>query len=606
MQEKAIMDADLFLASSYGAVRLVEADFATGAVGRFRAGWSLLIQPSNRERRLHMYADASFPFSRPTFFLLDRPELLTWPHIEENGKLCLLDDVIIERPELTHEVLRSEVTDAFRLVEQSESGTNRPDFQREFHSYWNRQANLSGNRVYSLLKTRGPSRLIRLWRGKNWSVAAETEEEIALWLKHRHGTNPDYEHSDPACLLWLSAPLMPDEYPHSGANLYNLAKRTPEGDALLGKLALLGGAPFPVIFGTDTENGPCFAAVYSYGPKRLHARGASGSKTRPGFRPGKVPPDLQTQHLFSTTARVEPLAVDRVDASWVHGRGHDVRQKTLANKHVVIAGCGSVGAPIAQHLAMAGVGRLTNVDPDDLSWSNIGRYPLGSKFVGLPKARAISEFLQENLPHLRIDGFVGKIEDFLAKNTDPPPALIIVATADWSCERILNLRHIDGQIICPLLFTWTEPHACAGHAVYLPSTKPCLQCGFTRGGDLRRPVTTWPAHMPSHLSEPACGAHFQPYGPIELMGTIAVAASLALDALLGKLDCATQRVWAGSKALLEENGGAWSDTWIAGHSNRVTGSLQEILIWEQDPNCNACGQGRGASFSTSASLVSKL
>src|SRR5580692_5975158 len=76
IQDKAITDADLFLANSYGAVRLAEADFALGQSGRFRAGWSMLIQPSNLERRLHLYVDSSFPFSRPSFFLLDRPEFL--------------------------------------------------------------------------------------------------------------------------------------------------------------------------------------------------------------------------------------------------------------------------------------------------------------------------------------------------------------------------------------------------------------------------------------------------------------------------------------------------------------------------------------------------
>ena len=61
---------------------------------------------------------------------------------------------------------------------------------------------------------------------------------------------------------------------------------------------------------------------------------------------------------------------------WVHGRGHDARQKVLAEKYVVIAGCGSVGGPVAQQLAMAGVGQSTLVDPETLTWSNIGRHPL--------------------------------------------------------------------------------------------------------------------------------------------------------------------------------------------------------------------------------------
>ncbi len=453
--------------------------------------------------------------------------------------------------------------------------------------------------IYSLLRASGPSRLVRFWHGKNWSVAGETEEEIAVWLKHRHGSHAAYKHSDLACLLWLPAPLMPLDYPHSGSDLYRLAKRVPEGVDLLRTLVLEDSVPFPVVLGSDTDKGPCFAAVRSYRPKPPGSRGAS-NLTRPGFRPGKVPQNLQTQYLFSADARVEPTIVDRADAIWVHGRGHDARQKVLAEKYVVIAGCGSVGGPVAQQLAMAGVGRSTLVDPETLTWSNIGRHPLGSKFVGLPKATALSGLLQESLPHLRIDGVAGKIEHFLTSGAECRPDLIVVATADWSCERFLNLLHIEGQINCPLLFTWTEPRACAGHAVCLPAAHPCLQCGFTLGGDLRQPVTDWPATSPSHFAEPACGAYFQPYGPVELMGTISAATSLALDALLKKVELATHRIWAGPGTLLLEQGGRWNDVWIATHPNRTEGAFQENSVWQRDPDCGACGHDQRMSLSISA------
>ena len=78
------------------------------------------------------YTDSFFPFSRPVFFLLDRPGFVTWPHIDEDGKLCLLDDVRIERPDLVHDFLRSEVTDAFRLVEKSEAARTGKIFSRSF------------------------------------------------------------------------------------------------------------------------------------------------------------------------------------------------------------------------------------------------------------------------------------------------------------------------------------------------------------------------------------------------------------------------------------------------------------------------------------------
>ena len=118
---------------------------------------------------------------------------------------------------------------------------------------------------------------------------------------------------------------------------------------------------------------------------------------------------------------------------------------------------------------------------------------------------------------------------------------------------------------------------------------------------MRDPVTKWPETAPTHLSEPACGAYFQPYGPVELMGTISVAASLTLDALLKKLDAATHRVWAGPRSLLEEHGGAWSDVWFARHADRNEGAFQETMNWQGDLYCNACGQRRQALVSTSAS-----
>jgi integrase len=67
IREQALFDADLYLSSRYGALRLAEKEFAPGAEGKFRAGWSLLIQPSAQTRELHLYADLSFPFSRPDF-----------------------------------------------------------------------------------------------------------------------------------------------------------------------------------------------------------------------------------------------------------------------------------------------------------------------------------------------------------------------------------------------------------------------------------------------------------------------------------------------------------------------------------------------------------
>jgi len=262
----------------------------------------------------------------------------------------------------------------------------------------------------------------------------------------------------------------------------------------------------------------------------------------------------------------------------------------LSAQHILLAGCGSVGAPIAQQLAMAGVGRLTLIDDDLLTWPNVGRHLLGATSVGKKKSLALAAILQENYPHLVIEGFDGKLDAYLQQQAEASLAdLIVCATADWPSERLLNIQHVSADIIAPLLYVWTETHACAGHAVFPPTKQSCLQCGLTTTGDLRSPVTAWPTQTSNYLSEPACGGRFQPYGPVELAGTVSVAASLTLDALLGKLHSAIHRIWVGPRSLLEDAGGVWDNRWLAEHPYRIEGAFQEDLPWPIDTVCAVCG-----------------
>jgi molybdopterin/thiamine biosynthesis adenylyltransferase len=426
--------------------------------------------------------------------------------------------------------------------------------------------------------------------GKHFSLVGESEDQVLDWLRRRYGKKSDSRTTTRACLLWRNAPLLPREYPRSAADLYRIAAQIAHGTDLLHEVATEDQPPFHFVLGASSENGPCLAAVRSRRPRHVDIRGKESYRPPPGFRPGNAPEQLQTQHMFSSSAPVELMEVERIDAAWIHGRDHDPRQQFLSTKHVLIAGCGSVGAPLAQQLAMAGIGHLTLIDDDLLTWPNVGRHPLGATAVGKKKSLSLAGVLQENYPHLMIEGFDGKLDAYLQHSAAQPPAdLIVCATADWPSERLLNVQHMNGDIPTPLLYTWTEAHACAGHAVYLPHAQPCLQCGFTLSGDLCLPVTAWPPQAPNNLSEPACGARFQPYGPIELAGTVSVAASLTLDAVLGKVSSALHRVWVGPRSLLKDAGGAWDERWLVEHPGRTDGAFQEDRPWPSDTVCAVCG-----------------
>jgi molybdopterin/thiamine biosynthesis adenylyltransferase len=599
--EEGISKADTFL-QECGARRLPDSE-AQSVEGRdLVAAWQLIVETPTSQRRLNVCVNHQFPFSLPQFFLVDRPPFLTWPHIEEDGLLCLRRRRIAKFREPENVIGHLLWEDVYPLICNSESGANQDDFRAEFYSYWNRGLSTETQKIRSLLRPHGSSRLVSIWRGEARSIIGESEGQVLNWLRNLRGNKPQFDTTDLACLLWLDEPLLPIAYPKTGADLYRIAGSIPGGRDLLESFAKRGSSPFYFVIGAESGNGPCLAAVRAHKPLSTNVRGKRRDRVNNGFRPGKVPSQLLTQRLFSSDANTSRMEVERVDASWIHGRGQDPRQKELSTKTVVIFGSGSVGAPIGQQLAMAGVGHIVTVDPDCLRWANVGRHPLGADHIDAKKAIALAETWRKAYPHAKFEGFDSRSQSFLVDHPElvAKADLIICATADWKSELELNLCQRSGEIATPIIYTWTEPHACAGHAILIFPGGPCLQCGFSTSGDCNVQLTVW--HGDDTLqAEPACGAVFQPYGPIELLGTISVAASLALDALLGKAKSATHRIWAGPESLLTDAGGNWSNEWIDGKIERNKGGFQEERIWKKNPSCDFCGGSDPVTRSSSKS-----
>lgn len=596
--------ADSFLLRECGAIRLPDTE-ARSVIGRsFVAGWQLRIETSVAVRRLNIFVDGQFPFSLPHFVLVDRPPFPTWPHIEEDGLLCLPSRKIVKYRQpgaVIGQILREDV---LPLIRDGETGANQGDFRTEFYSYWNRNLSTENERVRSLLIPRGPSRIVRIWRGKTRPVVGEDEEHVLSWLRNLYGDQPQFDSTDIACLLWMDKPLLPAEYPRTAADIHRIARSIQGNSGLLETIATSAASPYYFILGSDSENGPCLAPIYTQRPTPVDVRGRQRNRLNNGFRPGKVPVALRTGRLFSSDAAASRLQAERVDGAWVHGRGRDPRYGELSTKTVIVFGCGSVGAPVAHQLLMAGVGHLLLIDPDTLTWPNVGRHPLGADHVGEPKAVALANLWRKAYPHSSTEGFQVTSHTFLKEHTEmvTKADLIICATADWKSEVDLNYRQLSAKIMAPILYVWTEPNACAGHAVLIPPTSTaCLQCGFSTSGDSKLVVTEWPPERKEY-TEPACGAVYQPYGPVELLGTISISAGMALDSLLGKTTVPTHRIWAGSASQLSAAGGEWSREWVDRVAGWTRGSFQEEFDWERDPSCEACGASAGINQSPSASV----
>jgi len=270
----------------------------------------------------------------------------------------------------------------------------------------------------------------------------------------------------------------------------------------------------------------------------------------------------------------------------VHDRGHDTNHHTLTNAKVVVIGAGSIGAPVVSQLAMAGVGRLVVVDPDRLTAANTGRHPLGSRFIGQHKAHALVGELRQSYPHHSFESHCARWQDV---NDDEPQLfsdalLIISLTGDWDTEDALNTWHVDRAKSPPIVYGWTEEHACAGHGVLIDvRTDACFACGIEPHGKPRLRVTDWGG---SELQrEPGCGSLYQPYGPVEVAHTASLITELALDVLVGEKIRLFRRVWACTSRFLESCGGRWNPEWLTLSNGRAEGGFQTSCEWPSDPQC---------------------
>ncbi len=392
-------------------------------------------------------------------------------------------------------------------------------------------------------------------------------------------------------LIWLDQPLLPSEYPKTARDLLLVAERAgPEVAGRLAQIAMARQDNIVVVIAADGRVGPGLVVVTVAAPGLARAMPRGTANLDRGFRPSKLPAEVLINRYFGSerVRRDEPA---RADAPWVHGRGNDARTAKLAGSVVTVLGCGSVGAPVAVALAQAGVGRINLVDHDALAWANVGRHPLGASSVGKNKAEALAAKLRTDYPHSTFEayamGAAGMI--LVSRSVLLESDLIVSAMGSWLAESQLNDWHCREDRPMPIVYGWTEAHACAGHAVVIDRTGGCLRCGVDRTGMPAFRVTAWPEGGSGALEEPACGRHYQAYGPIELGFVTGLVSQAGLDCLLRKADRSTHRLYAARRGLLDDTGGSWSPDFVTSYPGREEGGFIVERDWPH-AGCAHCVQ----------------
>lgn len=546
----------------------------------FLHGWRVGVGFSSGRRDLEILVDAAFPWAPPRIALSDPPSPLTWPHVEHDGVLCLLlPDAAVSAEDpvaVTQRILEL----ARFLVEDCIAGRNEIDFQDEFLSYWVAGQGEISPTIVSVIAVRGPTRIVRVWRGSTTYLVGDDDATVLQWLTRRYGPKDDRVTSG-VLLLWMAAPPLPNEYPQDAADLVALIRaQGPDAMPLFDLVSTSHPEKVVVLLAAPTSNGPILAGAIMVLSSTRHLND--------GFRPGKTPPEVLSRRVVAG-AKVTRLPVERADAEWIHGRGRNEGLATLRRKTVAVVGCGSIGAPVAMAMVQAGVGSMLLVDPESLSRANTGRHPLGAASAGENKAEALASHITRNYPHMvEVAAHNGRIEELLTRSPEQLGSvdLIVSTTGSWTADGMLGSWHLRIGRPMPIVFGWMEARACAAHATAILSTGGCLRCGFLPNGVPRLRVTDWPAE--TVLREPGCGATFQPYEAAEAAHAIALVAELGLECLGGGIRTSTHRMWAARQSLLERACGRWTREWLRVSGSTAAGGVLVEVPWQQLEECPQC------------------
>lgn len=596
-RSEAIASLDAFFNKKATGCRLSERTIERYKKRGFRIGWSLSVIGFSDDihREFRVLVDGGFPYTAPRIVLADAPHLLDWPHLEKDGYLCILPNdasISVDKPVAVVEYLLSE---ACQLIQECIRGNNKDDFQKEFLSYWYLAVDRGTPNIISLIEPLEANRKIKVWRGNSLLVVGEDQNTLVRWLSRRRYKSrqkSSYRLYD-GVLIWLQEPLLPHDFPSNASDVWKLAReKSHGGSAVLEKTVESGTIEINVLLGATTSNGACFGAVTIRPPKVASRSKGRKNLLEAGFRPGHTPKHLLTHRFLSSTAEISKHVAKRADHRWIHGRDQDSTQKLLRERRIAVLGCGSLGGPISRLLAQAGIGNLLLIDPGNMDWPNISRHVLGASSVDSSKSKELAREISASYPHLgEVSGRqirFGPEEDTIIEQMASYD-LIVSTTGDWAAESFLNDLQRERPEYPAVIYGWVEANAAAAHSVHIPQGDACLRCGVNEMGRPILNVIDWPDGRETQ-QEPACGATYTPYGPVELCWAHALISETVIDALTNDGLAAVHRTWIGSRSRVTLAGGTWSETWVGENGDPGSGELKIERPWRASSNCPVCGR----------------
>lgn len=253
-----------------------------------------------------------------------------------------------------------------------------------------------------------------------------------------------------------------------------------------------------------------------------------------------------------TTVGLVPVVIERVDTNWTLARDHELEFiQPRRETRVLLLGCGSLGAPVAELMARASIGNLTLVDMEHFDPENTARHILGLSAVNNSKAIELASRIRREVPDINVKGHHALASSWLAHCVRQEDFdLIIDCTGESSVRCLLahlTAEHLAGVSIAHL---WMEPFCAAAHLVFL---RPGDRWPEDDPADTLVNVAEWPDDVRVKL--PACGAGFHPYGASDVWQAAGFCVERLLAHIDGDVDTSTVWTWTRGSAYFEYLGG---------------------------------------------------
>ena len=158
-------------------------------------------------------------------------------------------------------------------------------------------------------------------------------------------------------------------------------------------------------------------------------------------------------------------------------------QQTLGTLRIGIVGCGGTGSAVAEQLTRLGVRKLTLIDPDVLSESNVTRvYGSRPQLVGRSKATTLKEHLEQIAPEAMVEAVQGVVTSLVTAGRLLGCDVVFGCTDDNAGRLVLSRLSsyfVIPVIDCGVLLTSGQDGALTGIYGRITTLVPgqaCLVC----------------------------------------------------------------------------------------------------------------------------------